>query len=185
MLSLIHIFEWKNDHYYLIGFSLKHQKIAHFRVDRLTSIENLDVYKRHVAKQVKDDSASVDLREFIRDELDGCLFSVPVSYTHLDVYKRQLIGLPPVAAMADAISAVGWAHFSVSYPVRPTVSRKCMDSQNKFLSRTYLADETKRQINGQALGISSEVGIKICSQLPVYLLRGGHRLRNLWSHQDF
>ena len=24
--------EWKNDHYYLIGFSLKHQKIAHFRV---------------------------------------------------------------------------------------------------------------------------------------------------------
>lgn len=35
-----------------------------------------------------------------------------------------------------------------------------VDSQNKFLSRTYLADETKRQINGQALGISSEVGIK-------------------------
>ena len=33
---------WKNDHYYLIGFSLKHQKIAHFRVDRLTSIENLE-----------------------------------------------------------------------------------------------------------------------------------------------
>ena len=29
-----------------------------------------------VAKQVKADSASVDLREFIRDELDGCLFSV-------------------------------------------------------------------------------------------------------------
>ena len=29
-----------------------------------------------VAKQVKTDPASVDLREFIRDELDGCLFSV-------------------------------------------------------------------------------------------------------------
>ena len=29
-----------------------------------------------VTKQVKADSASVDLREFIRDELDGCLFSV-------------------------------------------------------------------------------------------------------------
>ena len=29
-----------------------------------------------VAKQVKADPASVDLREFIRDELDGCLFSV-------------------------------------------------------------------------------------------------------------
>ena len=35
-----------------------------------------------------------------------------------------------------------------------------VDSQNKFLSRTYLADTTKRQINGQALGIQSEVGIK-------------------------
>ena len=35
-----------------------------------------------------------------------------------------------------------------------------VDSQNKFLSRTYLADKTKRQINGQALGIKSEVGIK-------------------------
>ena len=35
-----------------------------------------------------------------------------------------------------------------------------VDSQNKFLSRTYLADETKRQLKGQALGIQSEVGIK-------------------------
>ena len=35
-----------------------------------------------------------------------------------------------------------------------------VDSQNKFLSRTYLADKEKRQINGQALGIQSEVGIK-------------------------
>lgn len=35
-----------------------------------------------------------------------------------------------------------------------------VDSQNKFLSRTYLADEAKRQLNGQALGIQSEVGIK-------------------------
>ena len=35
-----------------------------------------------------------------------------------------------------------------------------VDSQNKFLSRTYLADKTKRQLKGQALGIQSEVGIK-------------------------
>ena len=42
----------------------------------------------------------------------------------------RLIDLPPVAAMADAISAVGWAHFSVSYPVRPTVSRKCRRTMN-------------------------------------------------------
>lgn len=34
--------EWKNDHYYLIGYSHKHKGIAHFRVDRLTSVELLD-----------------------------------------------------------------------------------------------------------------------------------------------
>lgn len=34
--------EWENDHYYLIGYSHKHKGIAHFRVDRLTSVEPLD-----------------------------------------------------------------------------------------------------------------------------------------------
>lgn len=34
--------EWKNDHYYLIGYSHKHKGIAHFRVDRLISVEPLD-----------------------------------------------------------------------------------------------------------------------------------------------
>lgn len=34
--------EWKNDHYYLIGYSHKHKGIAHFRVDCLTSVEPLD-----------------------------------------------------------------------------------------------------------------------------------------------
>ena len=34
--------EWKNHHYYLIGYSHKHKGIAHFRVDRLTSVEPLD-----------------------------------------------------------------------------------------------------------------------------------------------
>lgn len=34
--------EWKNDNYYLIGFSHKHQSIAHFRVDRLAGAEILN-----------------------------------------------------------------------------------------------------------------------------------------------
>lgn len=33
--------EWKNDHYYLIGISHKHQRMAHFRVDRLSGIKIL------------------------------------------------------------------------------------------------------------------------------------------------
>ena len=40
------------------------------------------------------------------------------------------IDLPPAAVTAGAISAAGWAHFSVSYPVRPTVSRKCRRTRN-------------------------------------------------------
>ena len=31
--------EWKNDHYYLIGYSHKHNRVAHFRVDRLAGFE--------------------------------------------------------------------------------------------------------------------------------------------------
>lgn len=34
--------EWKNDHYYLIGYSHKHKGVAHFRVDRLAGVELLD-----------------------------------------------------------------------------------------------------------------------------------------------
>ena len=34
--------EWKNDHYYLIGYSHKHQGMAHFRVDPLSGVEILD-----------------------------------------------------------------------------------------------------------------------------------------------
>ena len=42
----------------------------------------------------------------------------------------RLIGLPPAVVTAGAISAAGWVHFSVSYPVRPTVSRKCRRTMN-------------------------------------------------------
>ena len=32
--------EWKNDHYYLIGYSHKHNRVAHFRVDRLAALRS-------------------------------------------------------------------------------------------------------------------------------------------------
>ena len=38
------------------------------------------------------------------------------------------------------------------------------DSTNRFLSRTYLADSTQQQLDGQALGISGEVGIKFVAK---------------------
>ena len=39
-----------------------------------------------------------------------------------------------------------------------------IDSQNKFLSRTYLADSGARQLNGQGLNASGEVGIKFVAK---------------------
>lgn len=39
-----------------------------------------------------------------------------------------------------------------------------VDSQNRFLSRTYLSDSSKQQLNGQALSIQSEVGIKFVAE---------------------
>ena len=67
-----------------------------------------------------------------------------------------------------------------------------VDSQNKFLSRTYLADETKRQINGQALGIQSEVGIKFVATFLFISYEaviasgtlGGTRTFNDWNTID-
>lgn len=34
--------EWKTDHYYLIGYSHKHQRMTHFCIDRLTNVELLE-----------------------------------------------------------------------------------------------------------------------------------------------
>ena len=57
-------------------------------------------------------------------------FGLSIAY---DPYMREvvrLIDLPPAAVTAGAISAAGWAHFSVSYPVRPTVSQKSRRTRN-------------------------------------------------------
>ena len=67
-----------------------------------------------------------------------------------------------------------------------------VDSQNKFLSRTYLAKEEKRQINGQALGIGSEVGIKFVAQFLFISYEaviasgtlGGTKTFNKWDEID-
>ena len=63
-----------------------------------------------VVEKVKADSASVDLREFIRDELDGCL---SVSYTHLlerdegldvlDILKNEYVPEHPVMDLGEMI----------------------------------------------------------------------------------
>ena len=57
-------------------------------------------------------------------------FGLSIAYDPICGKWCRLIGLPPAAVTADAISAVGWAHFSVSYPVRPTVSQKCRRTMN-------------------------------------------------------
>lgn len=47
--------EWKNDHYYLIGYSHKHHGMAHFRVERLAGVEILEsTYTPHPDFDVAD-----------------------------------------------------------------------------------------------------------------------------------
>ena len=57
-------------------------------------------------------------------------FGLSIAY---DPYMREVVQadrLTTCGGDGGAISVVGWAHFSVSCPVRPTVSRKCRRTMN-------------------------------------------------------
>lgn len=63
-----------------------------------------------------------------------------------------------------------------------------LDNQNRFLSRTYLADTSLRQINGQALQLTGEVGIKFVAQFLFityeFILASGS-LSYTWTFNDW
>ena len=77
--------------------------------------------------------------DHIREKSDFLLenmafFFIPAGVSiinYFDVLKNWVVQLIVICVVtADAISVVGWAHFSVSYPVRLTVSRKCRRTMN-------------------------------------------------------
>ena len=64
-----------------------------------------------------------------------------------------------INAYVHAFGGIGFDYSVVALKIGP-FGNLDVDSQNKFLSRTYLADKAKHQINGQALEFKGEVGIK-------------------------
>ena len=68
-----------------------------------------------------------------------------------------------IVAYVNAFGGVGF-DFSVIALKVGLYGELSFDSQNKFLSRTYLEDSSARQINGQHLQTSGEVGIKFVAK---------------------
>ena len=68
-----------------------------------------------------------------------------------------------IAAYVNAFGGVGF-DFSVIALKIGLYGELNFDSQNKFLSRTYLTDSAARQLNGQHLQTDGEVGIKFVAK---------------------
>ena len=68
-----------------------------------------------------------------------------------------------IVAYVNAFGGVGF-DFSVIALKIGLYGELSFDSQNKFLSRTYLADSAARQLNGQHLQTTGEVGIKFVAK---------------------
>ena len=72
---------------------------------------------------------------------------------------NDFLTTPRINAYVHAFGGIGFDYSVVALKIG-LFGNLGVDSQNKFLSRTYLADKAKHQINGQALGFKGEVGIK-------------------------
>ncbi len=68
-----------------------------------------------------------------------------------------------INAYVNAFGGLGFDYTVIALKIG-LFGKLSVDSQNKFLSRTYLADTTQRQINGQGLQVSGEIGIKFVAQ---------------------
>lgn len=62
-------------------------------------------------------------------------------------------------AYVEAFGGIGFDYSLIALKIG-LFGKLDVNSENSFLSREYLAEESKRQINGQYLDIKSEVGIK-------------------------
>ena len=62
-------------------------------------------------------------------------------------------------AYVEAFGGIGFDYSLIALKIG-LFGKLDVNSENSFLSREYLSDEGKRQLNGQYLDIQSEVGIK-------------------------
>jgi putative cell wall-binding protein len=103
----------------------------------------------------------IDFKAAVRyDETTGLEWATTVTGDSVNDYLTTL----RINAYVNAFGGLGFDYSVVALKIG-LFGKLAFDNQNKFLSRTYLADGVKRQINGQALQLSGEVGIKFVAQL--------------------
>lgn len=85
---------------------------------------------------------------------DGLVWSDPSATAVTDFLTNLRL-----RAYVEAFGGIGFDYSLIALKIG-LFGKLDVNSENKFLSREYLADEGKRQLNGQYLDIQSEVGIK-------------------------
>lgn len=85
---------------------------------------------------------------------DGLAWSDPTASSVTDFLTNLRL-----RAYVEAFGGIGFDYSLIALKIG-LFGKLDVNSENRFLSREYLADESKRQLDGQYLDIQSEVGIK-------------------------
>lgn len=85
---------------------------------------------------------------------DGLTWSNPTASSVTDFLTNLRL-----RAYVEAFGGIGFDYSLIALKIG-LFGKLDVNSENSFLSREYLADESKQQLNGQYLDIQSEVGIK-------------------------
>jgi len=102
----------------------------------------------------------IDFKAAIRySEQNGLKWATTVTGNSVNDYLTAL----RINAYVNAFGGLGFDYSVVALKIG-VFGKVTFDNQNKFLSRTYLEDPSMRQLNGQALKLSGEVGIKFVAQ---------------------
>ena len=105
-------------------------------------------------------SLQIDFKVAVRySEQGGLKWASTVTGDSVNDYLTTL----RINAYVNAFGGLGFDYSVVALKIG-LFGKITFDNQNKFLSRTYLEDSTQRQLNGQALQLSGEVGIKFVAQ---------------------
>ena len=98
----------------------------------------------------------LDFKAAVRfGELSGLPWASAITADTVNDYMTTL----RINAYVNAFGGFGYDYSVLSLKIG-LFGKLTVDSQNRFLSRPYLADSAKRQINGQGLAVSGEVGLK-------------------------
>ena len=156
-----------------------------------------DVFANRVEEQVRELLSNYGKISLLWIDYEGAPSPIPVSYTHLDVYKRQLIAcaLGAIALVAVAIVSTGYVSIfslavvglftSVMYPILFTLSIKNLGAYTKTGSSLIIMSIVGGAIVPPLMGLISDMySIRFAFLLPVlcyayilYYAQKGHIIR--------